>query len=82
MLIKLTQDILSLTPVFNLTASKDGLNEVTYPTGTDTEGMPAAQSLLALFSEFQSVLNSYTSLIDYDGKRLTKIVGGFIKSDS
>ena len=82
MLIKLSQDILSYTPIFRLTASKSGLSEVTYPTGAGTDGMPAAQSLLALFAEFQGVLNSYTSLIDYDGKRMQKIVDGFVKSDS
>lgn len=82
MMIKLPNDILTFAPVYRFTASKEGLDEISPPTGSGTEGMPATQSLLALFGEFQSVLNSYVSLIEYDEKRIKKVVEGFIRSDS
>jgi hypothetical protein len=68
MMIKLPNDFLTTFVLNRFTASKEGLNEISPPTGSGAEGMPAAQSLLALFGEFQSVLNSYAGLIEYDGK--------------
>lgn len=82
MMIKLPNDFLTAFVLNQFTASKEGLDEISPPTGSGTEGMPAAQSLLALFGEFQSVLNSYVSLIEYDGKRIKNVVEGFIRSDS
>ena len=82
MLIKLPDDILSCAPIYQLKASKDGLRDAPAPAGDSAEGMPAAQTLLALFEEFQEVLNSYCSLIDYDSERMKTIVKGFVRSDS
>lgn len=82
MLIKLSDDILALTPVVSFATSKNGLEGISAPTGSGTEGMPAAQELIALFKEFQVVLDSYSFLIDHDSKRIAKIVDGFVRSDS
>ena len=82
MIIKVPENILTYGEINQYVQSKEGLSEVPPPSGNETGGMPAAQDLLALFGEIQGVINSYISLIDYDGERMIKIVDGFIRSDS
>ena len=81
MLIKIPDDILACAPIYSFVSSKSGLDEVVPPDGSGTEGMPAAQDLVALLKDYQSVINAYVSLVDYDGKRMVQIVDSFISSD-
>lgn len=80
-LIKLPTDILNMMPIIMFQTSNSKLSELKAPTGANTEDMPAAREILSLFSQFQSVLNSYSSLITYDGDRMKKVVEAFVKTD-
>ena len=79
--IKLPSDIKNMYPVIKFQHSAAKLEEVTAPTGNKTEQMPAAQELLAVFKEFQEVLEDYTELVAYDGNRMKKVVQAFIQTD-
>lgn len=81
MQIKIPDDILSCEPIFAFIASKNELYEATLPDGSGTEGMPAAQDLVMLLKDYQSVIEAYASLVDYDGKRMMQIVDCFVICD-
>lgn len=80
-LIQLPSDIINLVQISAFQTSNAKFNEVKAPTGSNTEDMPAAQEILSLFSSFQGMLNEYSSLISYDGERMTKIVNTFVQKD-
>lgn len=79
--IKLPSDIINYAPIYQFKCSKNKFENVPDVTGENAEEMPAAQELLAVYRSFQDVLQSYASLISYDGERMTKIVKAFVETD-
>ena len=79
--IKLSSEIISMMPVYTFVATKEKLVGIQAPTGANTEDMPAAREILALFAQFQDILESYSELIGYDGERMKKIISAFVETD-
>ena len=82
MAIKIPDDFLSFAPIYKFSDSRKGLSEFDMPSGTDTDGMQAAKSLLSLYRDLSDVIRSYSVLIEYDGERIRRIVDSFVQYDN